>query len=383
MSFAAPTMVAAALKRVQQEHPIPLQGEIFECARADHDAAALWNRLCAFRDERLDRALLTLEPIEERLLLYGAPPRLLDQGCVAVLARLFTHRQPSGRGLLAWEALVISNGDAAFRTSALEYARNRSTPPGWAAFAEAAQPLDLMLRSITASRVPLDQWLNRPENALSARPILVRFLKRKLLVPPYLSDSCQRETPNTLAEWANAVLLDDERRQWYTDFLLTTSGSGWDANHRVLEDICNRYGIPTQARPFWDELPLKVVEAVNLWLKDRELTDSLGVGDRLRFWRRFLPWIEKSFRSRSGDAVFICLDNWFAVQYREMGRATYMFENKHLIVLRRLDEPALYNRILRYHRAGWSIGRYEHRGLSWEFDAQREVMRVLKLYSKI
>jgi hypothetical protein len=382
--FVTPVWLLDAVARVRREHPYPAQGEIVAGERADSDTAALWEWLLSVPEAELDHAIVGLSPHDERVLLYGAHGRLSDSAVLRVLGRIFMLRTPSGSGRLAWDAFLLS-GDAAFRRAASGHAAEFPARTLWKRLLESANPLYDAIRSLEVLGVRLEEWAGRPEVMLQDRPLVVRALQRASLELPFVLATCAREHLDIVARWSRAVLLDDERVRWYSEYMAASYREGWPARHPVLDDIIERFGEPDEKRPFWrDGQPENVVRAVVLWLRDRQLTDLLGEGERVQFWRRFLPHIRRLEESRSGEAVFISCERWFAVQYKELRRATYMFRPDQYRELRWKREPGLYTRyILPLASEGRHVGRYEHRGNAWEVQAQEEVLRLLNDRSEV
>jgi hypothetical protein len=378
--FVTPVRLLDAVARARTDHPYPARGEIVTCERVDADTAALWQRLISLPEQELDSVISGLPAHEERILLYGAPGRLGDPAVLRVLARLFTLRTTSGQGSLAWDAFLLS-GDTAFRCAASAFAAEFPARTLWSRLLESANPLHDAVRALDISRVPLEIWAGRPEVMFHDRLLVVRALQRMSLELPFVLATCAREHLDTVARWSRTVLLDDERVRWYGEYLAASWSKGWPAKNPILEDVIERFGEPEEKRPFWDPLPEDVVRAVVIWLRDRQLTNLLGEGDRVRFWRRFLPYVRRIEESRSQDAVFIGFEGWFAVQYKEMGRATYLFDAGKYRELRWKEEPRMYHRIREMARDEQHLARYTHMGYAWEIPAQREVQRVLSSHS--
>jgi hypothetical protein len=88
----------------------------------------------------------------------------------------------------------------------------------------------------------------------------------------------------------------------------------------------------------------------------------MGEGERVAFWRDFLPQIVGSIPTVARDAVFIVFKKWFAVEFVSMGRATYMFPLGQLKRLSKLSGYTLYNAVLTTP----AIGSFKHQGINWQ-----------------
>jgi hypothetical protein len=225
------------------------------------------------------------------------------------------------------------------------------------------------------------RWVAQKDIDLAEHESVMLAAKRLFLSRKYVTATRKREKAATITEWLDAAFIDSERVAWFANYLIDIHGSRWHVTDPILRLIVDRFEVPKQHRPFWDSLPASVIAAVELWLKDVELTRLLGdnEGPRIQFWREFLPRMAGSAKSKDGAAVFICFDNWFAVQFRDMGKATYMFLGQRGLLMRmgRLYESKLYAAVLQEP----NVGRYTHQGYSWQDRARSVVRSVLSRYS--
>ena len=380
MLFSQPKLVLDALRQVQQDHPYAVDGEIVESPRANADADALWERLLSLERGELDAVLSGLTGHEVRVALFGARTRMDDPRCLAVLARLFSLRNPESAGSLAWDGWLLS-GDPGFREAASAYVQEHPARTLWPRLLRSASPLTEAIRALEQGKVRFDRWISLPEVGLEDRPLVTTRLRRLLLQQEHVAATSQREPHAAIIQWVNSLMPADEREAWYRDYLCTTYKNNWPKGSAVLEAIIDRFGRPESERPFWSTIPADVRREVTAWVNGGIITQLLK-GRRAEFWLRFRYDIVRLEESRSRDAVFVGFDSWFAVQYKEMGRATYMFRIDQWNRLRWMDEPGLYKEILERYHEGRYLGRYEHRADDWESGAQDEVMRVMKLQKR-
>lgn len=378
MLLPKPILVLDTLQRIQQDHPYAANGEVMESPRARADADALWQRLLLLKHGDLDAGLSGLTAHEVRVALFGARSRLNDSRYLEVLARLFSLRSPKSAGAVAWDALLLS-GKASFREAASAYVREHSHRTLWPHLLLSASPLQEAIRTLERAKLTFDRWIALPEVGLEDRPLVTARLRCLLLDQEHLAATSRREPHASIVQWVNSLVAPEERESWYRDFLCTTFQSKWPKGSAVLDAILDRFGHPESSRPFWSTLSREVLREVIAWVNTDRIIQLLE-GPRAEFWLRFRYDITRLEESRCGGAVFVGFDSWFAVQYKDMGRATYMFSNDQWIRLRWKGEPTLYStEILGRYREGRYLGRYAHRGDDWESGAQREVMRVMRL----
>lgn len=376
MKLVAPTRVKAALAAIREAHPYAASGAVARSTRADVDSHALWVRLMALGGAERDAAIKALSRREESLLLYGARARLANDPALALLADVFTIRALTTRASIAWEAWLASNGNNAFRDAA-----EAATAGGPAArtarlLLSVQRPLDEVCRLYCTQALPFHAWSSQPEVQLDRPSVLSRIIRQRLLRFEFVHAVVEREGMQTLEAWLEECLVDSDRVNWFGRYLSETDPRRWGREDAILLRILARFQPPDKKQPFWDGVPTAAVTAFNNWLKDRALTHLLGEGERVQFWRQFLPQMVRCEDSRCGEAVFICFDQWFAVQFKAMGRATYMFHMSDRMLLRRHAGNVLYARIL--DRQAYAVGRYEHRGEYWQATARAEVLRVLR-----
>lgn len=376
MIFPGPRRVLETLERVQREHPYGASGRITRCARTETDALAVWTRLLSEEGAGLDGAVRTLTPLEERLVIFGAPGRLSEPRALRVLSRLFGLREPSRASPLAWECYLISNGDRGFAEQARAFAAGPKARRTWPEIAGSQEPLGRIAWLYSQATEPFVCWVAREDVGLVEREPVIRALKKLLLSRAHVTTTRQRERSATVSEWLEECFIDSERVAWFANYIIDTHRTAWRVDDPFVQLVVARFEVPQQNRPFWDSLPPSVIAAVELWLKNVELTRLLGdnEGPRIRFWREFLANMVRSTESKDGSAVFICFGTWFAVQFLDMGKATYMFPKRRLLSMQRLYESALYAAV----RDGNHLGRYTHQGYWWQVGARNEVRRVLR-----
>lgn len=365
--------VHEALERVRMAHPYAASGGIAPSPRVTSEAAALWTRLLELDSSALDQAIVNLSEYDVRVVLFAAAGRLGDPRPLDVLERVLVVRRLLRVGEAGWLAYVVSNGRTSFRRSACHYAESESGREVWIDLAQSAAPLDRAVERYHQSGLVLAKWLELPEVALSGKSLVVKRIRARALSQRYMIPTVARESPETLVAWVNQVLTDQERIRWYRDYLNATHTAPWDVANALLIAIMERFGDPDPERTFWAGVSGEAIRAIERWIRNVQLTRLLGEGERVDFWRRFLEHIRETLESASGEAVFICFDDWFAVQFRQPGAATYMFSREHLERLRDLRRYRLYVMV----RLTPRIGRYEHRGF-WQPAAEAEVRRVLR-----
>jgi hypothetical protein len=377
MRLHAPNRVLKALDSVLEKHPYSASGRIAKSGRADQDSARVWDRLLALPRVELESAMKALEKREERLLLYSASGRLSDAPSREVLGYLYRVRRPSTHDAIAWWALLVSNGATDFREAAVRFASGPTARSMWPQWARSVRPIDDVVNHYRWTKTPFDVWLQSRDVGLESRSDIGILLKRVLLEPGKLADTCSREREHTILEWCESVFSSSGRQEWLAAYLRETFRRGWSTQSLILTTIVHRYGEPSDGRPFWESISSEAAAAVGVWLKDRELTARLGEGEhgeRVAFWRKFLPLAKHLIVSRCETAVFICFDNWFAVQFVHMGHATYMFERSYLTVMRARQRNALYQAVL----STPPLDSYEHRGRFWASTAEAVVRRVAR-----
>jgi hypothetical protein len=315
--------------------------------------------------------------------IYGAPGRLGEADCRAVLGKFYDIRVPEGAGELAWVAWLISDGEVPFRVPAATHAAQFPMRTTWRRMLSVANPLSVIVSFAEQVRQPLETVLKRQDVALEDQPLVVNALRRRMLTMPHLKSTCDIEKPQVVSQWLQSLLPDDEREARIREYLLGTCEQDWKQRNPVVTYVIQRHGDPDRDRPFWKDMPAEVLRAVRGWINGGLLDDLLEDGRRTRFWRRYRFEMTSIFESKSRTAVFICFPAWFAVQFKESGKATYMFPEREMIHLKRRLDPALSREVLDRARAGRHVGRYAQMGNYWEQSAQREVDAVRRRFSGV
>jgi hypothetical protein len=360
-------------------HPYALSGAIAPSKQVDDEVGRLWSDLFQCGAGALDQRIARLSNLHLRLLLYGAWARLQCPKCRFILERLFAHWGPANHGRLAWGALILENGGAGFRAAAVRGAADAQSPAG-EAVAQAALPFDDCIGRYRRGGKTFQEWLSEFRGLIDADGVISRELRRRLLAEA--SAGPPPETEDTICRWLNECYLETERSEWYEAFLCRTATFGWDARSPLMVAIVGRFGAPGRHEPFWARLDEAVCSAVRRWILDRKLTDFLE-GERLAFWRNYLQRMTDIY-PLGKEAIVVVLPHVIAIQFKEMGRATYMFPRQLLTRFRAYkgmqsyQSAALYREVLDQNGAGKTLGRYEHRGYGWQGPARWEVDRVLR-----
>ena len=371
--FSPPTKVVAALERTVASHPYAISGRIAPGPRAESDARLVWQRLLRCEPARLDAVIESLSNLEVSLLIYGAQSRLSETRTLEVLKRLYPLRCPSSADRLAWQAFLLTDGAPEFEAASRRFLASENSP--WQKIFSFARPqLKALDMYVTAKRKFADFFSQAVFPGWHAA--LNRQFKRALIHEPYLDRVIAKEAIGQIEIWLEEVCVDSERVDWFREYVERSVANRRAASDPVFNRIVARFGEPSQARPFWSSISPAAAAEFERWLRELKLTRALGEGDRLQFWRAYLDRMRSTYESRNGDAVFICFDKWFAVQFVQMGKATYMFGERHLPHFKRLDDITLYREVLNTN----SIGRYEHRGHYWQYQARTVVNALLEVY---
>lgn len=391
MTLGTPRRVRAALQQVFERHPYTADGEVHASSRVDADAARLWDRLCALSGDTdaLAGAVRALTRQTERVLLYGAAARLEQPRCLDVLAAVYRLRSPEGERALAlgWELWLLTDGVPAFQGPAARYVSRYPARTAWSDLVQlGVAPLSRAAATVERTRTPLEGWAAAPGVAFADRTHVMRALRRKLLHPGRLIATVAREGGTTVVRWMEQVLNDGERADGYVLYLNATWRSEWRVDDALVLAILQRYGEPRLGRDFWGAVEPGAVAAVESWIKLVELTKLLGEGEhgeRVSFWRKFLPQIRSFVSNRDKEAVLICFDRWIAVQFVRPGVATYLYPSSFLTGFKRLEGQRLAAKVREMARIDEHLDRYEQRGLveTWQSAAEwtvREVMRRME-----
>jgi len=378
VALPGPTRLAVAVTAAVQAHPYASSGTVVPSARLDIDAAALWLRLSSLDDHALGRAVDALHEFELRILLATARSRLSVARTADVLARLLERRCPSGAAALAWDAYLLTDGREALRPLASAHVREQGQlRRSWPALLGDGGPIRAACALYRSQRDVFARWIALPAVALEPWPEFVRRVQAVLLAPGDLARLDRHEVPVVVAQWVMSALPAGDRETWYAAFLEETRSNRRPPDHAVLDAILDRFGDPASGRPFWDGLSVAARAAFTAWLMDRRLTQLLGEGDRIEFWRRFLPHIDRATPNRDRQVVLIKLGGVVAIQFVNAGTATYLFREAAVRGLARYYEVDLQREVR--NNAHRSLGSYEHRGYrdTWQRQADAVVRRVL------
>lgn len=373
MSWPAPVEVKRALTRVRSAHPYAASGRIARSETADRDSSDLWHRIIALPAVEWPNALNQLTRLEIGLLAYGASARIGEARALDVLRAAVRTIATFAMHRVVFEAYVITSGDATFADSAIAHAEVAG-PKLWRFVAGSNDPLHSLRVAYEASSLRLEGWLESDDVRLSRSSHVRRVLRRELLRPPNVSAIVAREEAGEWERWHALEFPGDAGIDWYVAYMRAETAHRWMADDVVLRAFHRVHGAPSATSRTWEKVPVELSERFALWLLNANLTDVLGETDRVRFWRGFLRSIVACWPSRDSSAVFVQMKGWFAVQFVEMGRATYMFLGEVPRPWRHLDIDDLYFQV----RQGGRVGRYEHRGRDWQADAHREVLRVTR-----
>jgi hypothetical protein len=379
MMLRPPERVRAVLEAIREAHPYTLTGRIARSERSNRDSEALWERMRKLPDAQLGPAIESLRDHEVSLLAYGALPRIGDSECLTIFERLCALRRSKQGSKAAWAALLVTNGSAAFRELARVYVERQRTAEKWSVLLQSERPLDVMADLYFRSDQRLERWMNRDDVRLADFRPVKRAIIRALLSPRTVVAVIAREGIETFDEWLELLFVDSERIAWFRTYLVETDSTRWKVTDPILRRIERRFGPPSRQHEFWATVSDGTRIDFENWLKNVELTALLQEGERVTFWRIFLSSITRSIASRDRKAIFICFEKWFAVQFIDAGRATYMFETRYLSAMRRLDASSLYRRVLDHSQK--RLGRYEQRGSRWQWYAEAEVRQLINRYA--
>jgi hypothetical protein len=320
--------------------------------------------------------IAALSRLEMRLLVVSAPVRISDPRCRKILAVAYEHSCDKQLELLLWESFLLGPAESELRRLARDIA-HRGRPLLWRELATADVPSERAADAFLRQAAAFEEWFASKDVQLAPCERFARPVQRMLLERPLLATTDRRVSAATIHHWALTAIPADARVGWQKRYVEATCGNPRAHDHTVLTWIVDEHGAPEGRRRFWEDVAPAAIADVERWLKDRQLTELLGEGDRVRFWRRFLTQMTGSSASADGHVVFVQFESWFAAQFVDAGVATYMFPSQLLWSLRRDREfLRIRSRVWAWqHRA---LGRYEQRGDSWQFAAEREVRRVIR-----
>jgi hypothetical protein len=374
--FPAPVQLLESVKRVARDHPYSESAPLMMEGRVLADAGALWARLLAATPDKVSSVLGSLSRLEMRLLVASAVSRISNPRCRAILVQGFQISGDNQLQALLWEEFLLDPDDAELRSVGREIAlRTRLTL--WKELAASEVPAERAAEAFLGQRDAFEGWMTSDGVQLAAHERFARRVQWMLLEPPLVSQTDKRLAPAIIDLWACTAVPPDDRVGWQGRYLAGTLGNPRPHDHAVLERIITEHGLPEYQRRFWEGTRPAVIADVELWLKDRRLTEFLGEGDRVRFWRRFLPQMTGSFASGDREVVFVVFEKWFAVQFVDPGVATYLFPKSLLWSLRR-EAQVVRTRRRVWHLGSRALGRYAQMGDYWQVGAESEVRRVMR-----
>lgn len=386
--FPAPHALAEAVVAVSRAHPYTERGVVEpDSPRLAVDAEALWNRLAALRPRALATEVDALSEIDLHTIALTARGQLADPARRTVLSTVLLRREVPGGPALAWEAWLATDGEPGFRGLAAEHAGTSPARATWSSLLEAERPSEAAARLWADQLRGVDAWAAAPDVGLGAYPAFVDRVRRHLLLSGYFVALYRRENGDALARWAATLVPTAERDAWYAAFLNETAQmhasqrppGRWPAAQTVCGAILNRYRMPADSLPFWEQVTPDARAAFTLWRVDYDLTRLLGgENERVAFWRRYLPEITKVERNSDKLVVFIHFAEWYAVQFRLTGTATYCFryrerQYRHL----KSDTEVRLKHFVRGN-AHLALAAYDHRGYTstWQTNAAEAVARA-------
>lgn len=377
-----PIRLQAALAAVIEAHPYTSRGELTPSARLDSDAVMLWSRLAHADHDRLDQLIDALTSLEVRILVASARSRMRNDRTPKIFAKVLERFRPENFLSLAWDAFLLTDGHPAFRAKAQEFADlHTATRPQWQRLAVGVKPTDAAVSLYETQPEPFEKWIESSALQLNRWPDLVRGIRIALLNSEGVARLDRREPSQSVERWVQTVIAANEREAWYAMFLHQTARNKRSPKHAVLESILARFNEPENGGMFWQIVSDTGRAAFKLWLMESRLTQLLGEGERVDFWRRFLPQIAKVWANKEKRVVFIDLGSAIAVQFIDAGTATYLFDRPNFKRVSRGIEKEVKKSV--YGNASKSLGSYEHRGNSWQFSAESRVRQMLASVSDV
>jgi hypothetical protein len=337
----------------------------------------LWDRLLVLNGEGLARAIVELTDRELRIVLFGAGPRISEPRALNTFAEIMRLRSPSVPPRLAVYAYIVSDGDRRLSESAAKAAAREAVVLLWIDIVHRPDPVARCCELFLEQRYVFDEWVANSDVQLNRSRAVSSAIRRRLLEPARVLSLLKHEGTDTLVGWLAEVYSEGEQEHWFAGYLALTDARAWDPRDPVLNEVLKRFLPPERERDFWKRVAPERIKLFQQWMRNRELTQFFGEGDRVNFWRLFLPWIEACPASRSRNAVFVRFENWFAVQFVATGHATHLFKLSQWNQLRSLDGNALATRVRELaHRKDVWIDSYEHRGYWWA-DKAEAIVRCL------
>lgn len=373
-----PLELHSALKRVREQHPYSSTGTIARSQKADSDAGDLWKRLLDLPEPEQRAVVARLSRLEVGLLAYGSSAHLGEPAGVRLLRFAALEHEQFSTYKVVVELFVAGNGDPGFAGSASKHA-NRREHPYWQRLTRHGKPLVALCEDYLNSTNDLEGFLQDPEVGFASSVTILKSARRMLLTPTMVGRTLKREGVRKWEHWFTLEYSEEEREQWFIWYLQTDLAHQWAPKDAILRAIHLRHGAPDSSQIFWSKAGPELLKKFKRWLLDSQLTDVLGESDRTLFWRDFLHSVTECWPSKDSTALFIQGIGWYAVQFVEMGRATYIFPDIVPRPPRTLLRNELYSRVLR-NRAN-SIGRYEHRRSNWQHHARSVVRRIIRTYS--
>lgn len=387
-----PLALKSALSRAVRNHPYAAAGDWdSNSERLVADATALWDRLVGYEAEQRRRAVIRLTAFELRLIILTARTRLSDASCLAVLDEVFVEHKLSEASQLAWEAFLLTDGRASFRDPARRHCEKvEPRSPACRMLTLDGSPTQAACRLYLGGTDSFSRfWGSLPRLIRDVVPFAERVKFALISDSQYIGTVDERESSESVLQWSAESIPSIERDGWELRFLRSSfqkrglrrwGAHPWPTQHAVLSAIHSHHGEPQSSHAFWSRLESPVRDAYACWLRDQDLTRLLGENDRVQFWRAYLRWLVRSEANRDSDVVFIYFDRWFAVQFKNAGTATYIFENKDFRKeLLRMDEMSLARWVRSNRRA---LSSYEHRGNTdtWQRNAADVVQSVREYF---
>lgn len=380
MANAARSSLEAAVRRALDLHPFGRSGAIAEgSGRVRDGIQAIWATALETHGARRQTFLDSLSKTERRLLLAGVRTRLDDKAAVQVLDDVYRkdwdERQPS----IGYLLFLTESGREPYRRYLAQLGPLPAGSPIDASWFGAVDPLESILSTYLRGKQGFDEYFRVQFGALDGNARLRRVLLVRLFNGPHLGAAYAREGGKWLGEVVETGEV--EIAHWYRVFLIATSKQGWPKSCPLMRQILRAHGDPEERGKYWQSLPEPVWRAVRAWKLegdlDRFFTSDGDQGRRLRFWRRFLQEMTAVLPAGENDALLICFQGCFAVQFREMGRATYGFKKGALARTLDLTSTALYRFVL--DRSDIALIRYTHQGHFWEAEAEAQVRAMLRV----
>jgi hypothetical protein len=383
-----------AIDRAIDAHPFGMAGGWqVDSAAARQRAERLWAALCALRDGKRLTVIRALDTSEVRLLAYTARARFEQPECLEVLASLIQERDVVDASALSFEAFLYTDGSPSFRTGALAFARMHSTAS--ALFVDIAQSESAdsaVAAKYMAQSNAFGDWVASHSVGLSRYSAFLLRVQQNLLREINSAARVEQIERQDVVEYWLTLTTQAHRTVADTAYIIGAHQvhlarsqrlQPWPVRHAALESLLKRQGQPNDSSQFWSSLPAAVRRSVELWLLERQLASFIGEGDRLDFWRQFLPYMQSARENRDKQVVFIRFEEWTAIQFKNTGTATYLYTLAQSRGWDRYREQELQGLVRRH--ADKALGSYMHRGHveHWQSRAAHEVRTVLGRMARV